>query len=236
MRRLPRRRCTHISVVMLVGAVLSAAPWRAAMRFLLLNALSFPIIMALAAAFSPAMRAQWSDTPTVLAFVSNYIFVLASGVVGAVASHTVWAAHQQLYQARKLGRYRLEARVGAGGMGEVWLAWDDVLRRNIALKILRARRALGSARRAAARGARRHRAPLPGQGAQGPVPDRAGARRRARGAPRRGALDIGPRASLLAHGARANSLARRRHHRPVSVCQYGARVRQASRGPGASRH
>src|SRR5262249_14345904 len=36
----------------------------------------------------------------------------------------------------KLGRYEIRAKIGAGGMGEVYLAEDTRLRRNIALKIL----------------------------------------------------------------------------------------------------
>jgi serine/threonine protein kinase/Tol biopolymer transport system component len=36
----------------------------------------------------------------------------------------------------KLGRYELRAKLGAGGMGEVYLAQDDALDRSIALKIL----------------------------------------------------------------------------------------------------
>jgi len=40
------------------------------------------------------------------------------------------------------GRYRLEDRIAVGGMGEVWRATDTVLRRAIALKTLRADRAV----------------------------------------------------------------------------------------------
>lgn len=39
-------------------------------------------------------------------------------------------------EARVLGRYLLERRIGSGGYGVVWLAWDEKLERQVAVKVI----------------------------------------------------------------------------------------------------
>src|SRR6187200_706653 len=47
-------------------------------------------------------------------------------------------------EARTLGHYRLDARIGEGGMGEVFRAFDTRLKRPVAVKLMRTDRHLGS--------------------------------------------------------------------------------------------
>src|SRR5258708_16117849 len=43
---------------------------------------------------------------------------------------------QEILEGKTLGRYQLQRRIGQGGMAEVYLAYDEHLRREIAVKIV----------------------------------------------------------------------------------------------------
>jgi serine/threonine-protein kinase len=64
--------------------------------------------------------------------------VLSLGAaIGIFGSYRISALQQQAYQARKLGQYQLHRKLGAGGMGEVYLGEHTLLRRSCAIKLIR---------------------------------------------------------------------------------------------------
>jgi serine/threonine-protein kinase len=74
--------------------------------------------------------------------ISQWGFWMAIAAVLAVyGSHKISELRRQAFQARRLGQYQLKQRLGAGGMGEVYLAEHVLLRRPCALKLIRPERA-----------------------------------------------------------------------------------------------
>ena len=129
-----------ISIVALVWAALIPTHWRRGLPIFIHIGLVFPLVMGIGALVSPAARAEWITRDGLIVFVSNYVFVLSSSILSIILSHLVWSAQQQ---ARKVGSYELEERLGQGGMGEVWRARHHLLARRAAIKLVRPE-ALGS--------------------------------------------------------------------------------------------
>jgi serine/threonine-protein kinase len=73
---------------------------------------------------------------------TNGGFLMALSVALAIyGAHRIEGLQQEARQARKLGQYQLKERLGAGGMGEVYLAEHLLLRRACAVKLIRPDRA-----------------------------------------------------------------------------------------------
>ena len=69
-----------------------------------------------------------------LAMVMPYIFVIGAAYV---ASRIIYRLGQDVRHAQEMGSYRLEKRLGRGGMGEVWKATHRMLARPAAIKLIR---------------------------------------------------------------------------------------------------
>jgi serine/threonine-protein kinase len=75
--------------------------------------------------------------------VSENVLMLAIGAcVTVYAAHVIYTLRVQAFEARQLNQYRLKHRIGAGGMGLVYLSEHQLLKRPCAIKLIAPDRAL----------------------------------------------------------------------------------------------
>ncbi len=86
---------------------------------------------------SEVTRQQLHDSSALASYALTTAFTLAATVFIVAGGNAAWELRQQVFEARRLGRYRLIQPIGSGGMGQVWIASHNTLRRNVAVKVLR---------------------------------------------------------------------------------------------------
>ena len=69
---------------------------------------------------------------------SNALFVLIGAGIAIAGSYLLNSLHTELHHVRRLGQYQLGEKLGEGGMGEVYLAEHQLLKRPCALKLIKA--------------------------------------------------------------------------------------------------
>jgi len=116
---------------------------RAAIVGISLATLPFGTLLVLIRQDPEAMGWLWrgwnkSVTPRIYLFSLDAMILLVVAAGSAFGARTISRLRRQVVEARQLGQYRLRRRIGAGGMGEVYLAEHQLLKRPCALKLIRA--------------------------------------------------------------------------------------------------
>jgi len=68
---------------------------------------------------------------------ASVMMLLVSVGASVYGAHTIGRLRIEAFEAKQLGQYRLRERIGAGGMGEVYLAEHQLLKRPCAVKLIR---------------------------------------------------------------------------------------------------
>jgi hypothetical protein len=68
---------------------------------------------------------------------SNILFLIIGTSLAIYGSYVLNGLRTELHEARKFGQYQLREKLGAGGMGEVYLAEHQLLKRPCALKLIK---------------------------------------------------------------------------------------------------
>ena len=79
-----------------------------------------------------------SETPRVLLYTFDAMMLLILAAGSAYGARTIFMLRRQVAEARQLGQYHLRSKIGCGGMGEVYLAEHQLLKRPCAIKLIRA--------------------------------------------------------------------------------------------------
>ena len=69
------------------------------------------------------------------------LVMFVSAVAGTFGVYTIGTLRREAYEAKKLGQYQLRRRIGAGGMGEVYLAEHEMMKRPCVIKLIRSDKA-----------------------------------------------------------------------------------------------
>src|SRR3954447_5768571 len=119
------------------GVAIPKSRLRAALIVGPLALLPFAILLALCLVHPGAMGglARWTTPVAHLGFDAIFLAILAVG--SAYQAGAFRRLRREVADARRLGPYRLRGRIGAGGMGEVYLAEHRLLKRPCAVKLIR---------------------------------------------------------------------------------------------------
>ena len=74
-------------------------------------------------------------------FSGQFLILALSVLVGTVGVETIGTLRREAFTAKQLGQYRLKQKLGSGGMGEVYLAEHQMLKRPCAVKLIRPEKA-----------------------------------------------------------------------------------------------
>jgi serine/threonine protein kinase len=124
-------------VVMMTYGLFIPNDWRRAALVIAPMAVMPAVVGWLVLALNPGLHALAVPVAGIDSVVDNVLLLLISAVLSVAGPPMVGALCARVYEAHHMGPYHLLERIGTGGMGEVYLAEHQFLKRPCAIKLIR---------------------------------------------------------------------------------------------------
>ncbi len=111
--------------------------WRRATLVIVPMALAPLVAPLLLGLTSPSFRSVSEEARTFDKITENSLYLVLGAVTAVFGTHTINTFRKEEFRARRLNQYHLTKKLGAGGMGEVYLAEHQLLKRPCAVKLIR---------------------------------------------------------------------------------------------------
>jgi eukaryotic-like serine/threonine-protein kinase len=121
--------------MMIYGALIPNTPAVAARTLLAMFA--GPVLTMIAIRFQPGTSQVLQQLAAAEEAGSNILFLAIGTVLTFFATYVLNGLRTELHDARKFGQYRLLKKIGAGGMGEVYMAEHELMKRPCAIKLIK---------------------------------------------------------------------------------------------------